>query len=58
MGMRSAAAAAWLTARVARLRACGWRLQGLRRVLPVGNGLLNSRDVLLLGRRGVCSHVP
>ncbi|MDU6818759.1 hypothetical protein [Leclercia adecarboxylata] len=56
--MRSAAAAAWLTARVARLRACGWRLQGLRRVLPVGNGLLNSRDVLLLGRCGVCSHVP
>gem|GEM_PF-3948254 len=56
--MRPAAAAAWFTARINGLRTCGWRLQGLRRVLPVGNGLLNSRHVLLLGRRGVSGHVP
>ncbi|MCU6679061.1 hypothetical protein M8318_15490 [Leclercia sp. H6S3] len=55
--MRPSAAAAWFTARINGLRTCGWRLQGLRRVLPVGNGLLNSSHVLLLGRRGISSQM-
>jgi hypothetical protein len=56
--MRPAAAAARLTASTRGLRTCGWRFQNLRRILPVRNGLLNSRNVLLLGRRGISGHVP
>ena len=56
--MRPSAAATWLTPRITGLRTCGRRLQGLRRVLPVGNGLLNSCNVLLLGRCGIGGHMP
>ncbi|WP_255410818.1 MULTISPECIES: hypothetical protein [Leclercia] len=34
------------------------RFQGLRRVLPVGNSLLDGCHVLLLGRRGLCHYMP